>query len=164
MQATLRVVYVDFKAKGIFEDTELIAITMKRINPQSNRAGMRSVEATARQQHQRSVVTETAASTHKRRKLQERASVDIKQRDDQSMDIVADVDFPKLDQSNPEHARRIQQRRRMVAFGKNTVGYDEYVKKIPKDQRRQRCMKHPSTPDHTLDIPTKRWQGLIRAW
>lgn len=73
-------------------------------------------------------------------------------------------EFPKLNQSDPVHARRIQQRRRMVAKGKNTVGYDEYTKKVPKHKRRPRSMEHPSTPDHTLDIPNKRWQGLIKAW
>mmetsp|Transcript_13248 Transcript_13248/g.15943 ORF Transcript_13248/g.15943 Transcript_13248/m.15943 type:complete len:220 (+) Transcript_13248:2-661(+) len=52
----------------------------------------------------------------------------------------------------------------MIAFGKNTVGYDEYTQQVPKHKRRPRCMKHPMTPDHTLDIPTKRWQGLVRAW
>jgi len=77
---------------------------------------------------------------------------------------VMEPEFQKLDQSDPVHARRIQQRRRMVAFGKNTVGYDEYIQQVPKHKRRPRCMKHPMTPDHTLDIPTKRWQGLVKAW
>ncbi len=60
--------------------------------------------------------------------------------------------------------RRIEQRRRAVQHGKNTAGYYEYVKQVPKSQRRPRSMKHPSTPDYTLDIPTKRWQGLVKAW
>lgn len=51
-----------------------------------------------------------------------------------------------------------------VAKGKNTVGYDEYVRQVPRHKRRPRFMKHPSTPDHTLDIPTKRWQGIVKAW
>jgi len=73
-------------------------------------------------------------------------------------------EFPKLNQSDPVHARRIQQRRREVAKGKNTIGYDEYIKKVPKHKRRLRSMQHPSTPDHTRDIPNKRWQGLVKAW
>jgi len=77
---------------------------------------------------------------------------------------LVEPEFHKLNQSDPLHARRIQQRRRMIAMGKNTVGYDEYSQQVPKHKRRPRCMKHPMTPDHTLDIPTKRWQGLVRAW
>lgn len=70
--------------------------------------------------------------------------------------------FGKLDPA--QFQRRIEQRRRAIQHGKNTAGYDEYVKQVPKDQRRPRSMKHPSTPDYTLEIPTKRWQGLVKAW
>lgn len=72
--------------------------------------------------------------------------------------------FPQLDQSDPVHARRIQQRRRTVQMGKNTAGYFEYTKQVPRERRRLRSMDTPSTPDHTLDIPTKRWQGMVKAW
>ena len=70
--------------------------------------------------------------------------------------------FGKLDPA--QFQRRIEQRRRAIQHGKNTAGYDEYVKQVPKNQRRPRSMKHPSTPDYTLEIPTKRWQGLVKAW
>jgi Histone RNA hairpin-binding protein RNA-binding domain len=70
--------------------------------------------------------------------------------------------FDKLDPD--QFARRIEQRRRAVQHGKNTVGYEEYRKQVPKEERRPRSMQHPSTPDPTLDIPTKRWQGLVKAW
>lgn len=73
-------------------------------------------------------------------------------------------DLPKLNPSDPAHARRIKQRRRQVLFGKNTSGYEEYIKKIPKHKRRPRSLDCPMTPDHTLDVPTKRWQGLMNAW
>ena len=50
---------------------------------------------------------------------------------------------PTLDPNNPELARRIQQRRRMISFGKNTIGYDEYIKQVPKRKRKSFCPKHP---------------------
>jgi len=80
----------------------------------------------------------------------------------QPMDL--EVLFTKLDPTDPVHARRIFQRRKDLSRGKNTVGYHVYVKKVPKEKRRPRCMDTPSTPDPTLDISAKRWQGLIRAW
>jgi len=70
--------------------------------------------------------------------------------------------FPKLDST--KHANRIAQRRKAIQYGKNTAGYEAYNLEVPKAKRKHRCMKHPTTPDHTLDIPTKRWQGLIKAW
>ena len=71
---------------------------------------------------------------------------------------------PKLDPNNPVHANRIQQRRKMIQKGKNTAGYDCYMQQVPKQKRAPRSMITPSTPDPTLDIPTKRWQGRVRAW
>lgn len=70
----------------------------------------------------------------------------------------------KLDPNNPVHANRIQQRCKMIQKGKNTAGYDCYVQQVPKQKRVPRSMITPSTPDPTLDIPTKRWQGQVRAW
>lgn len=66
--------------------------------------------------------------------------------------------------SDPVQARRIQQRGKMIMFGKNTAGYDVYIKQVPKESRRPRCVDHPATPDHTLDIPNRRWQGMVKAW
>ncbi|KAL3774984.1 hypothetical protein ACHAW5_007681 [Stephanodiscus triporus] len=74
------------------------------------------------------------------------------------------VDIPKLNPDDPVHAKRIHQRRRQVLFGKNTVGYEEYTKKIPRHKRKHRSLDCPMTPDHMLDIPAKRWQGLMNAW
>ena len=71
---------------------------------------------------------------------------------------------PRLDPKNPVHANRIQQRHKMIQKGKNTAGYDCYVQQVPKHKRAPRSMITPSTPDATLDIPTKRWQGQVRAW
>jgi histone RNA hairpin-binding protein len=56
------------------------------------------------------------------------------------------------------------QRQKQINKGKNTVGYDEYCRRVPKDQRRPRCMDTPSTPDYTLDIPNRQWNGMVKAW
>ena len=77
---------------------------------------------------------------------------------------IDDGDTPKLDPSIPADARRMNQRLRQVLYGKNTVGYEEYTKKVPRHKRKQRSLECPMTPDHTADIPTKRWQGLMNAW
>jgi histone RNA hairpin-binding protein len=72
--------------------------------------------------------------------------------------------YSKLDPNDPEQAKRMEQRRKTITKGKNTAGYDAYIQQIPKHKRRPRSMETPSTPDPTLDIPNKRWQGLVKAW
>jgi len=72
--------------------------------------------------------------------------------------------FLKLDPKNPQHVHKIQQRRKAVTKGKNTIGYDIYCRSIPKEKRQKRSMVTPSTPDHTLDIPNKKWNGMVRSW
>lgn len=72
--------------------------------------------------------------------------------------------FHKLDVSNPEQAHKMQQRQKAVEKGKNTVGYDEYCRQVAKEKRRQRSMETPSTPDYTLDVPNKKWNGMVKAW
>jgi len=76
----------------------------------------------------------------------------------------SEPEFRKLDSNDPVEANRIQQRRKAITKGKNTVGYDCYLQQVPKEKRRPRSMETPTTPDHTLDIPGKRWNGLVRAW
>jgi hypothetical protein len=76
-----------------------------------------------------------------------------------------DWDLTPFDKLHPnEDAQRIQSRYKMILKGKNTVGYTQYTQQVPKQQRRIRSMDTPNTPDHTLDIPAKRWQGLVKAW
>lgn len=70
----------------------------------------------------------------------------------------------RLDPNDPVQANRIQQRRKMILKGKNTVGYDRYLQQVPKHKRIPRSMATPATPDPTVDISTKRWQGQVRAW
>ena len=72
--------------------------------------------------------------------------------------------LPLLDPKNSDHAHKIVKRRKMISYGKNTIGYDEYLKKIPKHRRIPRCPDHPTTPDSTVDIPWKRFHGLVKAW
>lgn len=80
----------------------------------------------------------------------------------QPMDL--EEEFDRLDPKQEDHARRIFQRRKALQKGKNTPGYHNYVAQVPKHQRIARSMKTPSTPDPTIKISTKRWQGLVKAW
>ena len=73
---------------------------------------------------------------------------------------------PKQRMNNiPENKRnRILQRRKDISYGKNTIGYDEYIGRIPKHKRKLNNMETPTTPDPEEDMPARRWQGQVRAW
>lgn len=77
------------------------------------------------------------------------------------MAVTMGEQFRKLDASIPEEDRRMLQRQRAVLKGKNTVGYDAYTGQVKKHER---SIRHPRTPDHTLDIPNRRWLGLVKSW
>jgi hypothetical protein len=72
--------------------------------------------------------------------------------------------FKIMDPSDPTQAHKIAQRRKAIAKGKNTVGYAEYLKQVPKEKRRPRSIETPSTPDPTLDMSNSRFNGIVRAW
>jgi Histone RNA hairpin-binding protein RNA-binding domain len=83
-----------------------------------------------------------------------------------STPVIVDTEplFTKLDLTDEVQSNRMQQRRKQIAMGKNTAGYECYNQHVPKSCRKPRSMDTPSTPDHTLDIPAKRWAGIVRAW
>ena len=63
------------------------------------------------------------------------------------------------------HTKRIQQRLKMIQFGKNTLGYTNYLKQVPRHKRKKFSMKCPATPDVYDDqISTRRFQGQVKAW
>lgn len=72
--------------------------------------------------------------------------------------------FQKLDPEDSAHTKRMVQRRKTLSKGKNTAGYECYIRQVPTEKRRLRSMETPMTPDATLNIPSKRWQGLVKAW
>lgn len=76
----------------------------------------------------------------------------------------ATTHFDKLDPSNPQQKHKMQQRLKAIHKGKNTPGYHAYRKTVDCRERMPRSMITPSTPDHTLDIPNKRWEGMVKSW
>eukprot|EP01116_Phalansterium_solitarium_P011579 TRINITY_DN27300_c0_g1_i1.p1 TRINITY_DN27300_c0_g1~~TRINITY_DN27300_c0_g1_i1.p1 ORF type:complete len:447 (-),score=58.94 TRINITY_DN27300_c0_g1_i1:214-1554(-) len=56
---------------------------------------------------------------------------------------------------------RLSTRQRQIDYGRNTIGYDVYVKEVPKD-RRQRGQ--PVTPDIHQVCSKRSWDGQIRKW
>lgn len=55
----------------------------------------------------------------------------------------------------------LSRRQKQIDFGKNTVGYDEYRKKVPKFQREP---GHPRTPPMNIKYSRRAFDGLVKVW
>lgn len=57
-------------------------------------------------------------------------------------------------------------RQKQIDFGKNTLGYDNYTRAVPKERRERskRGGEHPVTPDK-YEVTSKRaFDGRVKAW
>jgi hypothetical protein len=132
------------------------------INPNLSSKGILSAASTRSYNRSKPVVTKTkrresTANTITNKKIRFHSSSCVDVTEQESV-------FHKLDPTVPHQAHKMQQRRKAIAKGKNTVGYDEYCRRVPKDQRQKRSMETPFTPDPTRDIPNKKWNGMVKAW
>jgi len=57
--------------------------------------------------------------------------------------------------------KKIKNRQKQINFGKNTIGYETYLKQVPREKRTK---AEPWTPDKTQKCSKRSWDGQIRKW
>ncbi|XP_022117817.2 histone RNA hairpin-binding protein [Pieris rapae] len=55
----------------------------------------------------------------------------------------------------------LQRRQKQIDFGKNTVGYQNYLSEVPISDR---AKEHPKTPDKYSKYSRRSWDMLIKIW
>lgn len=55
----------------------------------------------------------------------------------------------------------LKRRQKDVDYGKNTIGYQNYVDMVPKDKR---AKEHPVTPDKFRKMPRRAWDNMVKMW
>jgi len=55
----------------------------------------------------------------------------------------------------------VLKRQQQIDYGKNTLGYVEYLKEVPKSRRTRR---HPKTPDIHVHVSKRAFNGVVRRW
>ncbi|CAL6305188.1 unnamed protein product [Bathycoccus prasinos] len=55
----------------------------------------------------------------------------------------------------------VLKRQQQIDYGKNTLGYAEYLKEVPKSRRSRR---HPKTPDISLKVSKRAFNGIVKRW
>ena len=90
-----------------------------------------------------------------------------------SVDMVCDNENTKHVKNRPSQStigsgrdrmKSIEQRKKMITYGKNTVGYDEYLRRVPRLDRNIRNPDHPQTPDPLKDMSWRRFKGQVSVW
>ena len=61
---------------------------------------------------------------------------------------------------------KLMTRQKQIDFGKNTVGYDNYLRHVPKDQRdpSKSLTEHPVTPNKYAVTSKRAFDGIVRKW
>lgn len=55
----------------------------------------------------------------------------------------------------------LERRQKQVDYGKNTLGYENYLKQVPRDQRTK---DHPKTPPKHIKYSRRAWDGVVKVW
>jgi len=68
----------------------------------------------------------------------------------------------KFEETRETDEKKIASRQKQVDYGKNTLGYENYLKQVPRHTRTY--PEHPRTPDVARKCSKRSFDGTIRKW
>lgn len=55
----------------------------------------------------------------------------------------------------------LERRQKQIDYGKNTLGYENYLQQVPREQRTN---DHPKTPPKHIKYSRRAWDGVVKVW
>lgn len=55
----------------------------------------------------------------------------------------------------------LERRQKQIDYGKNTLGYENYCREVPREKRTK---DHPKTPPKHIKYSRRAWDGLVKVW
>jgi len=81
-----------------------------------------------------------------------------------SVEPRAEARLPKPPKELETDQARLATRQKQIDYGKNTVGYDNYLKLCAKEKRGRDSNRFPLTPDKTDKCSKRAFDGRIKVW
>lgn len=102
-----------------------------------------------------------AANQHKKTKMHENDHGRVRFRRESSSSGDASSQSSRKPVEYEKDMAILERRQKQIDYGKNTLGYENYMKSVSRDQRTN---DHPKTPPKHFKYSRRAWDGVVKVW